>query len=108
MLELRHDPAGQGQLERSLAAGEMPLRLLQREDGPAHGPQHLPIGHPDRLDGAFRGALVAAVEGGAAAAPAGLARRRAEAPAFGAEPADILVRLAPSGEFPVEDRRETE
>ena len=47
--------------------------------------------------------LVAGVERGAVGDSAGLQPVRAETPAPGAEPGDVLHRVRPAGEFPVED-----
>ena len=49
-------------------------------------------------------ALVAAIERRAIGDPAGFAVEPGKPPALAAEPADILVRVAPTGEFPIEDR----
>ena len=50
--------------------------------------------------------LVAGVERGPVGDAAGLQRIGAEAPASGAEPGDILHRVGPAGELPVEDARQ--
>src|SRR3546814_21087382 len=49
---------------------------------------------------------VAAIEMDTVGDAAGLLLAGTEAPALGAEPADVLVRIAPAGEFPIEDRRQ--
>ena len=50
-----------------------------------------------------RRAFVATIERGAVGDAAGLAVEPGKTPALAAEPADILVRIAPAGELPIED-----
>src|SRR5579862_1767826 len=85
-------------------ADQMPVALLQGNDPPAHICKHLPEKYPRRIELAAGGALVAGVERRARRDAAGLAVEPGEAPALAAEPADVLVGIAPTGEFPIEDR----
>ncbi len=96
-------PPGQGQIEAAFAAQHVTVALLQGNHRPAHASQHLPEMNPQRVDDRVARVSVAAVERGAVGNPAGFAVEPGKAPALGAKPADILVRVAPAGEFPVED-----
>src|SRR6185312_16683401 len=71
--------------------------------GPADMGGDLPVVNGCRVDAAAGGGLVAAIEGRARGDAPGLAIDGAEAPASSAEPADVGHRVAPGGEFPIED-----
>src|SRR5690349_3460379 len=97
---------GQREIKRRFLAGSVALALLERDDRPADRRHRFPIAHAciiDRLTGAF---FIAGIESRAGADAAGLALDRAEAPAAGAEPAEILVGIAPAGKLEIEDRGE--
>src|SRR5487761_1311627 len=96
-------PPGQGQIEAALAARNVALALLQRNHRPAHARQNLPEADPHWVDHCAALALVAAVKRRALGDAAGFTVEPGKAPAFRAEPTDILVRVAPAGEFPIED-----
>ena len=91
--------------EVARALDQIAVALLQRDDGPADIRQHFPEPHPLRVETPPRRRLVSPIERVALGDAAGLAIEPREAPALAAEPADILVRIAPAGEFPIEDRR---
>src|SRR3546814_14561014 len=84
----------------------MPHALLQGDDRPAHMGEDLPIMDLFGIDAAAGFFAVAAIEMDTVGDAAGLLLPGTEAPALGAEPADVLVRIAPAGEFPIEDRRQ--
>src|SRR3546814_10017540 len=81
-----------GQLHGEFAPRQVPLPLVQGDDRPAHGGQHLPIRHRTPVDRPPGLRLVAALEIGTVAEAADLAVVGAEAPAAGTQPADILQR----------------
>src|SRR5271170_1100562 len=96
-------PPGQGEIEAAFAVQHVAVALLQGNHRPAHAGQHLPEMDPQPVDDRAALVLIAAVEWGAVGDAAGFAVEPGKAPALGAEPADILVRVAPAGKFPVED-----
>ena len=96
------DPAAQhGELDRGLGAGQVAFGLAAAEQGPAHRAVQLPpvLGRLVRRGAAARG--VAGHQVGARAEPADRAGR-AEPPGLGAQPAQVLPRVAAVGELPVE------
>ena len=96
------DPAAQHrELDRGLGAGQVPFGLAAAEQGPAHRAVQLPpvLGRLVRRGAAARG--VAGHQVGARAEPADRAGR-AEPPRLGAQPAQVLPRVAAVGELPVE------
>ena len=89
------------ELDRGLGAGQVPFGLAAAEQGPAHRAVQLPpvLGRLVRRGAAARG--VAGHQVGARAEPADRAGR-AEPPRLGAQPAQVLPRVAAVGELPVE------
>src|SRR5271170_508672 len=96
-------PPGQGEIEAAFAAQHVAVALLQGNHRPAHAGKHLPETDPQWVDDDAALALVAPIERGSVGDPAGFAVEPGKPPALAAEPADILVRVAPPGKFPVED-----
>src|SRR5271168_4591659 len=96
-------PPGQGEIEAAFAAQHVAVALLQGNHRPAHAGNHLPETDPQWVDDDAALALVAPIERGSVGDPAGFAVEPGKPPALAAEPADILVRVAPAGKFPVED-----
>src|SRR5439155_27362697 len=78
---------------------QITVALLQCDDRPAHIGKDLPEAHALRIEPAARGALVAGIKRRAVGDAARLAVEPGKAPALAAEPADVLVRVAPTGEF---------
>ena len=85
------------------AAEQYPIGLLQGDDRPADIRQHLPEPHPVGIEPPPARLFVGAVKRRPVGDTAQFAVEPGEAPALAAEPADILVRVAPTGEFPIED-----
>src|SRR5665213_1483623 len=104
--ELAFGGAAAGDRGRQAArAGEQkPVALLQRDHRPADVGENLPELDALRFGPPPAFALIAAIERRALGDAAGLAVEPAETPALAAQPADILVRVAPAREFPIEDR----
>ena len=96
------DPAAEhGELDRGLGAGQVPFGLAAAEQGPAHRAVQLPpaLGLLVRRGAAARGVTGHQVCPGAEPADR---VRRAEPPGLGAQPAQVLPRVAAVGELPVE------
>ena len=100
-LLLADAPAEHRELDRGLAAGEVPLGLPAAEQGPSHRAVQL----PPPLGGLVRGSAaavgVARHQVGAGPETADR-RRRAEPPGLGAQPAQVLHRVAAVRELPVQ------
>src|SRR5215831_15087174 len=96
-------PSGEREIEIALARYHIAVALLQRDHRPAHACQHLPEKDPLRVDQSPWLVLVSLVEGCAIGDAAGFAVKPRKAPSFRAEPADILVRIAPARKFPIEN-----
>src|SRR6516162_1007452 len=94
---------GQRKIEAALAADHVAVALLEGNHRPANACKNFPEADPFRVDAPPRCALVSPVERGAVGDSAGFAIKPREAPAFTAKPGDILVRIAPAGEFPIEN-----
>ena len=88
------------------AADQIAVALLQGDHRPAHIREDFPEEHPLGIEPAARGGLIGVVEWRAVGDAAGFAVEPGKAPALAAEPADILVRIAPAGELPIEDAGE--
>src|SRR5207248_4242627 len=84
-------------------ADQVAIALLQRDDRPAEISENLPIPDAFGIGAAARSSLIAGIEWRARGDAARLAIEPGEAPTLAAEPADILVGVAPAGEFPIED-----
>ena len=95
-----------GQLQRGLLAGQMALGLHQGDHRPAHDAHHFPVGQQRQIHGLARNGRVAAGQGRRAANAADFMFPGAEAPAAGAQPAQVFHRVAPAGELPVEHGRQ--
>src|SRR5215469_1464418 len=96
-------PSGEREIEIAFARYHIAVALLQRDHRPANARQQLPEKDPPRVDRSPRLALVSAVEGTALGDAAGFTVEPRKAPAFGAKPADILVRIPPTGKFPIKN-----
>src|SRR6516165_2798692 len=105
-LALAGAPPGQCQVEVTLTADHVAVALLKGNHRPPHARQDFPKQDPLRVDRCSGCALIAAVERSAVGDPAGLAVEPCKAPTLAAKPTDVLVRIAPAGEFPIEDRRQ--
>src|SRR6516164_5867818 len=105
-LALAGAPPGQCQVEVTLTADHVAVALLKGNHRPPHARQDFPKQDPLRVDRCSGCALIAVVERSAVGDPAGLAVEPCKAPTLAAKPTDVLVRIAPAGEFPIEDRRQ--
>src|SRR3954468_13682144 len=81
----------------------MAVALLQRDHCPANIGENLPVPHPSWIEAPAGSGFVAFIERLAFGDDAGLAVERAKAPTLPADPADILVGVAPAREFPIQN-----
>src|SRR6516225_836183 len=81
----------------------MAVALLEGNYRPPHARQDFPKADSLLVDRHAGFALIAAVERGEVGNPTALPVGPRKAPTLAAKPADILVRIAPAGEFPIED-----
>jgi hypothetical protein len=95
--------SGQREIEISFARDHIAIALLQGDHCPPHARQHLPEKDALGVDRPPRLTLVAAIEGRAVSDAASLPVEPCEAPTFATKPADILMRIAPAGKFPIEN-----
>src|SRR5437762_6076007 len=102
-LALAGAPANDRGAEIARPTQQVAVALLQRDDRPADIRENFPEPDAIGIEAAARCALVTTVELRALGDAAGLAVESGKPPAFAAEPADILVRIAPAGEFPIEN-----
>src|SRR5262245_15559655 len=98
--------AGQRQVEISLSPDHVSVALLQCNNRPPDTCQHLPEEDAVRIYRTSGLVFVAAVERAATGDPPGFTVEPRKTPALGAEPADILVRVTPAGELPIENSSE--
>src|SRR5687767_2098126 len=84
----------------------MALALLQRDHGPANVRHDLPVPQRRPIHGATGAPAIFIQKVRSVGDAADGIAMPPEAPAFGKEPADVLQRIAPRDEFPVEHARE--
>ena len=97
--------AGQARVPGLSRCRRVALRLVGSDARPSGYGRRFPTTHARHVHGAAAASLVARIERLAGADAARLQIRAPEAPAFRAEPAEIGHRVAPAGDFPIEDRR---
>src|SRR5882672_8359344 len=95
--------ADKGEAEALLAADPVAVALLQGDDRPADIGEDFPEPYPLRVEPPPRLGLIAPVKINTIGNAADLAVEPGEAPTLAAQPTDILIGVAPTGEFPVED-----
>ena len=103
LFDLRQHAAGQRQFKRGFRAGGVARPLLDRDRRPAQIGRRFPISDGILIDSAARRFLIACVEVRPVRQPPGLPFRLPEPPRRGAEPSQILHRIGPAGELPVDD-----